>query len=83
MIKLLQPTPSKMYIVHLHQNTLYFSYNTVVGCSNSAGNFRTDKYYSRTTLRHLEGLGIDQFLRVSQVDFDAEIERTIKELYHA
>jgi len=72
----LRPIGSNMTEVTINQTSILFSYKTAVAGWDDEGAFRTAKYYSPTTTKHINKYlgGSD----VGRVVSQAEIERVLK-----
>ncbi len=64
-------------VITIGENTFYYSYETCIGYDNWKHNIRIklNKFFSRTTSRHIGKLGIGMFNPVDEYEFNFLIEK--------
>lgn len=77
--RLLRPNSGDYGEIRIGDLSIFFSYQTVVGVLTSKGEyFRSEIDYSRTTLKHMDALGIKNADKVSAEKLEMMIEEDIK-----
>lgn len=66
-------------LVTIGDNDFYFSYNTCVAVRNKDGEFRIQSP-SITTTRHMQKMGVSNFLLISEEEFSQYLPTTLPPL---
>lgn len=74
-LKIVYPNATKVTIGDIN---LYFSYETCVAFSCPSGQFKTEKYYSKTTNKHLTLFGAKEFTSFSEEVFNSLLKNVFK-----